>query len=368
MMGIEYTYALDSGNCIISIDNAIKGKHYCCPYCNETMIVKDGCIKTKHFAHKTRTSNCSYESYLHALAKIKIIEWFNSPSEFNISIKCKNRCEKFNVCIWQHDEYVSSNFCETETFTSFSLKRYYNEIHVEKMYGCFRPDLLLSDSNDKYNPIFIEICVKHPCERAKIKAGIRIIEISINTEKELDSIIKSHTLKEGSNISFYNFNPKFGLSETEGLRLNKFVLLESMTGFCPSPLPQCKEYTNRHPHAIFEITFDYLANRLSYINPFIFGWVVAYKHYTNIRNCFLCKYYKQNNLDRWICCLYKKLNIEKNCKSNQAIDCAAFSPDDRVINDNLKSLKKVSYNIWRKGMDNQGINYKINKDKEEDNL
>lgn len=72
MIEIEYTYALDSGNCIISIGNAIKGKHYQCPYCNETMIVKDGGIKTKHFAHKIRISNCSYKSYL--------LPWQNKPN------------------------------------------------------------------------------------------------------------------------------------------------------------------------------------------------------------------------------------------------------------------------------------------------
>ena len=28
------------------------------------------------------------------------------------------------------------------------------------------------------------------------------------------------------------------------------------------------------------------------MNPLTFGWVIAYKNYENVRNCFLCKYYK----------------------------------------------------------------------------
>ena len=109
---------------------------------------------------------------------------------------------------------------------------------------------------------------------------------------------------------------------------------------------------------IFEITFDYLANRTIWINPFVFGWAIVYKNYENAKNCFLCKYYKENSYtNQRLCCLYKKKGIEKYCKSNQAIGCNEFTVDENVISENCNYLSHIVYNVWKKGMDSRGINY-----------
>lgn len=362
MENLKYTYALNENNNVVAISIAIKGEIYFCPHCNNVMIVKDGAIKVKHFAHKKQNSSCSYESYLHSLAKKRIEEWFNSDRPFNISINNKDRCEIFENCIWRHDESLASTYCEKDHEFVYDLKQYYDVIFLEKSYKGFRADLLLADSRNVREPIFIEICVSHECEKDKLESGIRIIEIPLKHEYTLNRIIQKGVICENINALLYNFKHETGITLTEGLELNKFVLLESKHGFCPSNRSNCKIYTQRHPSSIFEITFDYQANRTRWINPFVFGWVIAYKNCYDVRNCFLCKFYKQNFYNaEWFCCLYKKFGLEQYCKSSQAIECKYFSPNLLLIKENIEDSHYVSYNIWKKGMDIRGIDYKKEK-------
>ena len=130
MAELKYTYALDKNENCIGIGNAQKGIEYRCPHCKGEMVVKEGSIKVKHYAHKIRPQNCSYETYLHALAKKRIEEWFNSDSALNISFRTKDRCSNFEHCLWNHDDYTS--YCEKKSSRSFNLKNYYNVITEKK--------------------------------------------------------------------------------------------------------------------------------------------------------------------------------------------------------------------------------------------
>lgn len=82
--GVRYRYALDEQGRIVAIADALKGCRYTCfnPECQALMIVREGKIKAKHFAHEpgTETKKCG-ESYLHYLAKTKFAEWFNSSEQ-----------------------------------------------------------------------------------------------------------------------------------------------------------------------------------------------------------------------------------------------------------------------------------------------
>ena len=86
-----YSYAFDSEWRLIHIDDAIKGKEYRCPNCKEIMIVRKGKERKKHYAHKN-TENCSYETYLHKIAKRRICECFNESAHFMIQCQSKLRC------------------------------------------------------------------------------------------------------------------------------------------------------------------------------------------------------------------------------------------------------------------------------------
>lgn len=68
-------YALDSSGNIRHIKDANPSNdEFFCLFCHRQMIAKQGKIRQWHFAHKALSPNCSYESYLHSLAKLLILQ------------------------------------------------------------------------------------------------------------------------------------------------------------------------------------------------------------------------------------------------------------------------------------------------------
>ena len=108
-----YSYALDKNCNLISIENASKGNEYFCINCGAVMITKLGDIRRHHFAHKANIHKCSYETYLHKLAKFRIAECFNSAAHFNIILQTSSTCSIENCpvgskeqCQWSSSKEV----------------------------------------------------------------------------------------------------------------------------------------------------------------------------------------------------------------------------------------------------------------------
>lgn len=57
-------------------------------------------------------------------------------------------------------------------------------------------------------PIFIEVFVTHECSQEKKKSGIRIIELSIQSEEDILDIVNSTNLNECEKVKLYNFKRK----------------------------------------------------------------------------------------------------------------------------------------------------------------
>ena len=87
-----YSYALDNENHLINAAEAEKGPDYFCPSCGEKMILRKGKQRRPHFAHKVNTKHCSYESYLHIIAKKQICKYFNESPVFMIEFYGKVLC------------------------------------------------------------------------------------------------------------------------------------------------------------------------------------------------------------------------------------------------------------------------------------
>lgn len=162
------------------------------------MIAKQGKIRQWHFAHKALSPNCSYESYLHSLAKLLILQKLRSEQPFGVEIKVPFTCKNKETCIWYEDSFDES--CNWTGYKNYDLKKFYNTFEVEAFYDNFRADILLSNSIKKYTPVFIEIYVSHPCEHQKIDSGNKIIELKINSEDDIKSIINSPIITEDGDL------------------------------------------------------------------------------------------------------------------------------------------------------------------------
>lgn len=190
-------YALDVNNNIINIRDTLKTKNeeYFCPHCHKEMITKRGNIRQWHFAHKT--DKCSYDKYLHSLAEIMIMDWFNSKDKIVLSLLTDGKCDKSGDCV-----FFNEKDCTGQVYDDCNLKKYYSKCVREKKYKDFVADLYCEKEN---NPLFIEIFVTHKCSEEKKLSGIRIIEIGITSEEDIFNITNSNVLKESDNIRLYNF-------------------------------------------------------------------------------------------------------------------------------------------------------------------
>ncbi len=344
-------YALDQNNELAHINKAQKGNSYYCPNCHGELLIKQGQVRVKHFAHKKNTPHCTYETYLHELAKMKFKQWFDQQDKFPIRFKVEKLCEKAHECKWCHyyDETHGYECIFGDQFSpDFNLKQYYGEAILEQPYMDFRADILLRNKKIDGEPIFIEITVTHRCDQTKIDSGIRIIEIEIKSEDQLDQIVKKSVLEENEYIKFHNFKRTPALVSNRHKELYKFVLFDSLKGYCPDTT--CKTYTQRSK-GIYELTFE---NWTVEYFPYKIGIIAAYNAgYNKIRNCYLCKYYKDadgiysDDLPIF-CCLYKKLNTEKYCKSNQAENCSAFRVDYATLKAGRGVLRNQTTDVWEK--------------------
>lgn len=226
---IKYRWAVNEKGETVYIDtlnelNRNQSKYFC-PNCGCPMIPAIGEKRQAHFKHN-RGSHCSYETYLHELAKTRLKEEFDRRDIFCIEVDAINACDKFDVCLFRKREgdnsfgenrntgYVD---CKTHYKKMLNLKDLYDVCELEKGCDNFIPDVKFFNSTDSnVKPLFGEIFVSHGCEEKKIDSGYPIIEFKIDDEDDLamfnDSVIKEikqvqvSPRKKVDKIVFYNLN------------------------------------------------------------------------------------------------------------------------------------------------------------------
>lgn len=93
-------FALDINNSVIDIQNIgdLSNQQYFCPYCHKEMIPKRGNIRQWYFAHKS--DKCSYDKYLHSIAEIMIMAWFNKNETVMLSMDNYEKCDRYDSCVF----------------------------------------------------------------------------------------------------------------------------------------------------------------------------------------------------------------------------------------------------------------------------
>lgn len=344
-----YSYALDSESHLIKIDDAEKGNEYRCPNCKEIMIVREGKERKKHYAHKN-TENCSYETYLHKIAKRRICECFNESAHFMIQYQSKVRC---NVDC----PLGAKQPCEWNDINDFDLKQYYDECEEEKQVDDFRADLLISNSKIKNRePILIEIWVTHRSTEEKLNSGLRIIEIHIEYEEDIDQIVDTSSIiqnevqrkawgevKQNDKIQFYNFKTISKIPDEEHQSYNHVFWIDARGYFhfsdatidhvlFPDESLKClKPKPPKIANSIF---------RIESRNPIDIDFAL-YKlaeSGLSIRYCKMCKYYKWNEYNfKSMCILYRSKGTPKYPNQSVAKNCLNFRQKDYAHDDGILS-------------------------------
>lgn len=204
-------YALDKNNRLIhikSVNKELKEKYSCCN-CNGDLIARMGKVKAHHFSHKS-DGNCSYESYLHKVAKIKFYEKYSKCLKSNEPFYLEYKTEL--TCVSCKDiENINIQCKLKDKIERFDLIKYFDKITVEKGVNGFIADVLL-ESSSRSDEILIEFAVTHKCEKDKIENGLRIIEIQLKDENDLKFIDFKYIRLSNKQIELFNFkiNHKIG--------------------------------------------------------------------------------------------------------------------------------------------------------------
>jgi len=202
-----YRYALDDSGGVIHISEVNEGNRrnkYYCISCGCELIPALGKKNAHHFRHKVDT--CSYETYLHKLAKKKLKEKFDTNKEFEIVVQRKRRCERSGSCKFERKEA-----CFIQYGGKYDLKGkgLYSLCTEEQavLDGRFVADLLITSQDGTQKPLLIEIWVTHKSTEQKTQSGLPIIEIHIDSEDQVDDLCSNPIGHEGATygVEFFNF-------------------------------------------------------------------------------------------------------------------------------------------------------------------
>ena len=281
---VKYHNALDAAGHVIDISDVTeenRAKYYICVGCGKKMSAALGKKQEHHFRHKG--DSCSWESYLHKLAKRKLKERFDTQKEFTVCYYMKP-CEKAAGC-----KLANFFHCDKRKLCDVDLKKRYDTCEEEVLYKGFRADLMLSHSeHPEREPIFLEISVAHDNEPEKLASGIKIIELKIKEEKDVlqplvedESSIADLALQNPYDehsmppVRFFNFErelapqcqlPRFWLSKDENGLLQGYAAWDGL---------DCKNVDHNHREdSIFEVAIPILNPD---VNVFDFGMMRALK-------------------------------------------------------------------------------------------
>ena len=152
------------------------------------------------------------------------------------------------------------------------------------------------------------------------------------------------------NIRLYNFKNKTEFTNSIKKPLEKFVLYKSAKGFCLNT--DCRNYDEHNSDSVLEIIIGDNDYHTGY-SIYELGLAIAYKRNYPVRSCYLCKYHK-SSYDIYadnrpiFCCLYKKLGMDKYCKSTKAWECNAFRADKVLCNDIIEKYNRSYTEVWEK--------------------
>lgn len=335
---VKYRYALNNNNELIEIHDANQaGGEYYCPECGDQMICKCGTKKAWHFAHVK--AKCNYDNYLHTIAEQRILEWFNKTNVIPLVLQTNVICEKYNEC-----NFFREGICQRVINTeAFNLKQYYSfcekEKHYEKNGRKYIADILCNPVNGMNEPLFIEICVSHPCEQEKLNSGIRIIEFVIKSEDDIDIVINQE-IRKSNRVRLYNFQPKETYSPANKFEslLQKFILFSSKKGWVQTI--HCSQLLNRRGEIEIAIPhIDCVPDFIGEGGLFSIAFAVASQHNRALKHCCLCKYHVYDMMDGFgVCKLYKKYGTNRDSSDNDAQKCQYFRIDTKSIQMRIKKF------------------------------
>lgn len=357
------TYAFDKNGDFVSVDEVPTGIacNCTCPACHEPLVAKNGGSKrVHHFAHASGVDcGSAYESMLHIIAKQKIQDVFLSNDRFLMQFVHRSFCQKDKSC-----GYTKYGNCFVSEERNFNLKEYYDSCEQEIPYDNIRrrSDLkIFSSKNQNITPIYIEIFVTHASDQYKLHNGGKIIEVKIESEEDIDRIVREGFVQKCINyykydfsedeisnnqkIEFYGFKTEDNnASMKQEIEFSRYILYASGKSQCYQDTADCNNLVKARKNSLLEICFHTSVA----LGIYEMAKYQGYKRF-GIKNCIYCRNYVESyNGLGMICCRYKYLGLSKweKLDTSRAKECQCFALNEEEMNEELKHFEKLPTNFY----------------------
>lgn len=287
-ISVKYKHVFDAEGNIIDISSVTKENklsEYYSIGSHTPMSAALGEVNQHHFRCK-RGYQINPETELHQYAKNIIKYRFETQKQFEVSYYKTKKCHQCKSCIF-NDQYSPCRILEDKKLSKVDLKEWYDTATIEKEYNGFIADILLTNSaKPNRKPLFIEVCVSHPCDKRKLESDNKIIEIKIQNEKDAYSEIidsSSGDLLMGRDdtraaVRFYNFKTEDTLDFCPHFSNQKryygqaHIIETAKNGFATKYYCQPQKCSTQHPLQEYlnglQIGMLFASN--SYAKPFVF--------------------------------------------------------------------------------------------------
>lgn len=164
-------------------------------------IITNACIRAcenrsfygfRDYLHKSACNTPEEcESRLHRLAREKVRSAFLENNEFWLENTYSAKCKYFNNCSLA--KHLDDSDCCENVYEPFNLKKYYDSCEQEHSYDSIshRSDLKIYSSDDpSRQPVYLEFCISHFRNTEKLHKEGRVIEIIIDSQKDVDNIFQ----------------------------------------------------------------------------------------------------------------------------------------------------------------------------------
>lgn len=357
----QHAYIDDDRDNVISIDDITdqnrKQHKYFCVGCGKELLPRaiDSKCRKPHFYHKEEVI-CSGETYLHKLTKHVLKRKFDNEPSFFVEYIVSKECSNTNC------KYRNPRCREEHVPYRIDLKKYYDTCTLETGINGFVADVLLTNSkNPNIEPTLIEVCVKHPCDEEKRNSGLRIIEIKIKEEQNINSLQHQDVIREllftskrERNVDFISF--KRVIITPLHVKLQRYIYnpQQNPNGYL-TEIDCYKAHERLRADSLFELnvvnTQHYKQCEMWEVLP----WMASHK---GVRRCDLCKFYYATIYEDYpICRLSKKYGKPAHPSMNEAEKCNSYrqkdigvdfyNPNDYVIEEviSLSKPMKPEYKV-----------------------
>jgi hypothetical protein len=346
---VKYRYALNEKDEIVDVltldkSTLDKSSTFFSVDSKQELIPRLGSERINHFAHKAGTfPSGSAETYLHSVAKRTLYEEYqyclNNDKPFFIEYEERLTCTRHKDQFGIDCEFGLSK-------KQFDLTQYFKTVKLETKDSSFIPDVMILNPETQ-ECIYFEIAVTHYSTDEKLNSGVRIVEIEIEKEEDIEMLKVFKLNNSCLSHHLHNFRTKTvtgmhcGTAKCKML-FNLFVVYKSQKSILlvlngtelenelkkiskgawvkVTPLMTYDEY--------HELDFS------PDLDNFQSALADAHNSGVKVKNCYLCKYHAKNNpYDSHgghapIFC--KTLKIE--CESNYAASCERYRVNHYLVN------------------------------------